>query len=434
MSEVLELSVDYLVKTYGCDKNTIQNELDNWISQGLFKPECLDYLQARLEGEVCFSLEDYPFELAPMEAVVYEDYFYLSLRVLCEHFSIQETQVKLAKNRGMSLESAIEHVRKKTHKIYSKPKAGTDKMDRYLKSLGLTNRVKEYLKTYNLDISQMVAESSKVGIDVNTFIEKLVAQIEEIRQYKGVSYFGEIPENLQTTRSLEFEKLSKSINTKSKSTRTTFSFLRNSKVYNYHTIRNDSDSNNMLLHDFIYAIIEANLTDLYMHEELQPPFFHKGVRYPNFESFAKTNRYEIIDLRLRLLATGGNIDEALKTAKIRSTIEKPMFYNNKWYPSISALSQAFNLPYSSLTKKIKGCFLPNAVRTVDDVVDELIFNSKNNYITINEERVFLHIDGIKYKNVSDLCTRKNLDRALLMKNLKQDKTLKEACLLSKKVT
>lgn len=434
MTETIELSVDYLVENYGCDKNKIQDEISKWVSQGVFRPVCLEYIQARAEGETRFSLEDFPFELAPMESVVYEEFFYLSLRDLCTHFSIQESLVKSARKRGMTLESAIEQVRKKSHGLYTKPKSGTTKMDKYLASLGLTEKVKSDLKTYNLDISQMVLESSKVGMDVNTFIEKLVVQIEEIRQDDSISYFGEIPENLQTTRSLEFEKLSKSVSavSRGKRSKTAFSFLRNSKVYNYNTISNDCDSTPLLIHEFISAIVQAGITDLYMHEELQPPFFHKGVKYPNFEAFAKTNKYEIIDLRLRLLAVNGNIEEALKTAKVKSGSRKSIRYNNRLYSSMSELSREFNLPYSSFIKAVKGCFLPNATRTVDDVVDELIFNSKNNYITINGERVFLHIDGVKYKNIADLCTRRNLDRVLLMKHLKKDKPLKEACLLSRK--
>lgn len=427
-----ELTIDILVDLYGYNKATIQREIRNWTRSGVYEEDCLVFLEAKALGETRFAMNEFSFDLAPKSSVIYNDHFFLTLEDLCDFYSIQASQVKLHIKRGMSFEKAVDQTRMKAHGNASViPNKVVDwKVD---KKLNLNEKSQSIIEKYGLNPRDMLGEANKHGLELNDFLSQLERQINVIETTtENKPFFGEVPKNLRTKFSLEFDKLIEhglpGVKRKVKGANEKLPY------FNTDVLANDAYVSGTSIPKLLKKIKSLDLIHLYLNPEYQPKISFRGVSYQNFEEFTKINRYKKIDLRLRLIATGGNLDEAVKTAKRTDSgsRSRSIVYDGKAYPSMSSLAKHFNINYSALVQKVRGSEVIGATQTVEDVVDELVFNSRNNYITVNNVRVFLNIGGIQYKNVTHMCNVLQLDKYELMKALREGHSLDVACQLSKR--
>lgn len=425
MTPTTIMSVDQLCSKYNLKRNIITFELRRLRGEGVPEEQYLLFLQLQAEGVTKFSREEFSIKLAPKEAVFYDKYFFLSLKDLCREYGIQQSLVKqFYKNGATSLESAITKAKQKVEaqkrKQQQVEQRKTTKEE--LDFLNLSPEVRTIVEKHNLDAKALIYEAAKNNVSLEQYVVQLEKQI--LSTEIDVST---LDPSITTTISVE-----KGNRTNKDTQKTVIKALGGKdSPYNANTISNDATSLRLSIPDFVNALQQFNMLPLYLKEGKQPTFTFKGKVYPNFEAFVQTHGLQIIEVRLLIFQAQGDIEKALAHAfrtkqKAGGRTGNQVVYRGKKYESYRALSNAFNLPYDTLVKNIKVCFLPNAPRTVDEVVDEIIYNMNNNYITVNGNRILLQVGRRKYKNVTELCRVEGVSSTKLNKLLKQGYALEQA--------
>lgn len=180
--------------------------------------------------------------------------------------------------------------------------------------------------------------------------------------------YGKLTEVYQRILDLEYEEII------SPSTSSVTRALTRSTIFNETLLASDSVSLGIPIRDFLIQLKELDLLFLYLDTRAQPSFFYNGEVYFTLETYLKEKRLQITDFRLRLFCLNGDILETLRTAKKRtnSVGDSKIAYKGVTYGSIRILADTLGLPYNTLVKRVKICFLPNTNKTVDNVVDELL--------------------------------------------------------------
>lgn len=204
--------------------------------------------------------------------------------------------------------------------------------------------------------------------------------------------------------------------------------------YNTKVMFNDAGILNTTISDFVATLQRLNLLNLYLRDDYQVPFTYKNIKYSSFEEFAKENDYQIIDLRLRLITLNGDLELALSSVAKRqnSTRGTEVTYRGTLYESIRKLATELDISYDFLVRAVKASKLPNPEKTLDEAVDELVFNANHNYITVRGKRVLLETSNKKYKSVKHLCTVEKISRKQFMNKLYEGKDLETAILHCKR--
>ena len=428
MTQSTVMSLDQLCTKYGLNKNVLAFEMRRLKGKGVPEEQFLRYLQLTSEGQTVFKLSEFSAKLAPKESVFYSDSFYLTLRDLCRDFGIQPSQVKQYRKQGVSMTSAIDKARQKRGVVRASesveaPKTSKEELD----FLNFSPPSRAIIEKHNLDAKALIYEAKRRGVDLDTFIKLVDEKILESEAESTATTPTSVNPNLTTSRSVEryFQHTGGKPQVPSKT------LGGENTPYNTNTLHNDTVALRLPLKDFIKALQQYNMLTLYLRLELQPTFSFRGAVYPNFEAFVHTNGLPIIDVRLLIFQFKGDIEKALAVAfankaKSRGSNAKAVVYKGKHYESMRSLSNTFNIPYDSVVKGLKICFLPNSPRTVDEVVDELIFNTQNNYITVEGRRIILKTETKSYKNLAQLCKVENISQHNLAKALKQGYSLEQA--------
>lgn len=424
------MSLEQLCGKYNLNRSVLTFELRRLKGQGVSEEQFLIYQQLKAEGVTKFSSKEFSVKLAPNDAIFYEDCFFLTLKDVCREYGTQTSLVKQFYSRGTSLTSAIDKARQKT-KQPTQTKVQPETTKEELDFLNLQPKVRAIIEKYNLNARALIYEASKSGKSLDKYIVLVEKKIIEARKQNNI---GITDTKTSTSHSVEHASRSRKSNNKL----TIKSLGGQNSPYNAHTLSNDAAALRLPLQEFITKLQQYNILPLYLKDNKQPTFTYRGEIYPNFDSFVHSNDLQIIDVRLFTFQSEGDIDKALALAFTkRGTTKgrgKPVFYNNKWYDSMRHLSNTFNIPYDTLVKGLKICYLPNSPKTVDEVVNELIFNSKNNYITVGEKRILLKTPTNSYRNVMHLCKVENISQHHLSRALKQGYSLEQSIQYAKNQT
>ena len=204
--------------------------------------------------------------------------------------------------------------------------------------------------------------------------------------------------------------------------------------YNTKVMFNDAGILNASISDFVATLQRLNLLNLYLRDEHQVPFTYKNIKYSSFEEFARENDCQIIDLRLRLITLNGDLELALSSVARRqnSTRGVEVTYRGTPYESMRKLATELDISYDFLIRAVKASKLPNAEKSLDEAIDELVFNANHNYITVRGNRILLETATRKYKSVKHLCTVEQIPRSQLMNKLYEGKDLETAILHCKR--
>ena len=210
--------------------------------------------------------------------------------------------------------------------------------------------------------------------------------------------------------------------------------LENDSRYNTKVMFNDASILNAPIGDFVSTLQRLNLLNLYLRDEHQVPFTYKNIKYSSFEEFARENDCQIIDLRLRLITLNGDLELALSSVARRqnSTRGVEVTYRGTPYESMRKLATELDISYDFLIRAVKASKLPNAEKSLDEAIDELVFNANHNYITVRGKRVLLETSSKKYKSVKHLCAVEQIPRNHFMNKLYEGKDLETAILHCKR--
>lgn len=427
MAQNILMTLEQLCSTYGLNKNVLSFEMKRMKSQGVTEGKFLLFHQLRLQGVIKFPTSKIPIQLAPKKAVLYDDCFFLSMKDVCNEYQIQRSLVKQYHKTGISLSSAIDKARRKS---VSAPKAKEpnytiDELD-FLK---LSDKARKIVMSYDLDIGDAIYQASTQG-----------KSIEEYILMQGEVLLGNAPpagfinDEVTTTNRTSTERVG--LTTTKGSGAVIKALGSEGSMYNLNTLTNDSFSLRMAVNEFVEKAGRYGMLPLYLKEGVQPSFSFRGRVYPSFETFVQENGLTIIDLRLTIFTFEGDINRAIALAFTKreggsGRGGKTVIYRGTPYGSIRALSNKFNIPYDNLVKSLKPCFLPNPPRSINEVVDELIFNSHNNYITVGDKRVILETPERGYKSVAQLCRLEGIKSNHLGVALKRGATLEQAIAYAK---
>lgn len=425
MVQATVMSLDQLCTKYSLNRNVLAFEMRRLKGQGVPEEQFLLYLQLKAEGYVKFPTREFSVKLAPKEAVFYADSFFLSLRDLCREYNIQPSLVKQYHKQGVSLTTAIDKAIQKAGHLQQRPQVEARRTTKEeLDFLNLIPTSRAIIEKHNLDARALIYEAKNKNIPLDDYIllvdEKIASAGEQVSTTTHAPSFS-------TNTSVERANSKRGVGSK-----TSIKALGEDKSqYNAHKLSNDATALRLPIQEFVNALQQYNMLPLYLKEELQPTFSFRGSIYPTFETFVQNNGLHIIDVRLLIFHAKGDIEKALGVAftnkqKPSGSRGKAVMYKGKRYDSMRKLSTTFNIPYDSLVKNLKVCFLPNPPRTVDEVVDELIYNSQNNYVTVDGKRIVLKTSERSYKNVAQLCQVEGISQHHLGRALKQGYTLEQA--------
>lgn len=430
MTSTIEvMTLDELCQKYNLNRTVLAFEMKRLKGLGVPEEQFLRYQALKAQGETKFSIKEFSLKLSPKESICYGDYFFLTLRDICREYQVQPSLVKQFLKRGMSFEKAFDLAVKKTNE--SRPKKVTEKPNNskeFLDFLNLPPNVRAVIEKHNLDAQAFLTYVKKHNLNMEDYAKELDKVLSQTSENISV--------NTSTSRSLEISGHYSS-GFKRKSKLTIKSLGGDDSPYNANTINNDAKALRMGLNDFVKKLRQYNMLSLYLKSDIQPPFSFRGIIYPNFESFVAQHGLDIIKVRLTAFNYKGNIDRAIAHLLIQQPkIQRKgkaviVTYRGKTYNSLRELSNAFNIPYHTLVKSIQVCLLPNAPRTVDEVVDELIYNACNNYITVNGRRILLETSKRKYRNISELCQVERVHYNKLRGYLTQGYPLEESIRLAR---
>lgn len=439
MVQATIMSLDQLCTKYSLNRNVLAFEMRRLKGQGVPEEQFIMFLQLKSEGYVKFPTREFSVKLAPKEAVFYADSFFLSLRDLCREYNIQPSLVKQYHKQGVSLTTAINKAIQKAGHLQYKPQPLVEARRTSKEELDFLNLIptsRAVIEKHNLDARALIYEAKNKGIPLDDYIllvdEKIMASGEQV---SATTQTPSHAPTFSTNTSVE-----RSVSRRGVGSKTSIRALGEDKaLYNAHKLNNDATALRLPIQDFVTQLQQYNMLPLYLKEELQPTFSFRGSVYPTFEVFVQNNGLHIIDVRLLIFHAKGDIEKALGVAfsskqKPSGSRGKAVMYKGNRYDSMRKLSTTFNIPYDSLVKNLKVCFLPNPPRTVDEVVDELIYNSQNNYVTVDGKRIVLKTSERSYKNVAQLCQVENISQHHLGRALKQGYTLEQAIKYAKTKT
>lgn len=424
MTQATSMSLEHLCSKYSLNRNVLSFEMRRLRGQGISEEQFILYQQLKAEGVTKFPTKDFSVKLAPNDAVFYEDCFFLTLKDLCREYNTQTSLVKQFYSRGTSLTSAIDKARQRTKpqvQPIEQPKTSKEELD----FLNFSPNARSVIETHNLDARTLIYEASQNNIPIEQYILLVGKRIQEVKANSQANA-QDVGFNPSTRYSVEHASKQHKSNSK-----TIIKSLGGvDSPYNANTISNDASALRLPLQEFIAKLQAYNTLPLYLKEEKQPTFVYRGQIYQNFDAFVHSNDLQIIDVRLLIFQVQGDLDIALAQAFAkRGTTKgrgKAIIYKGKQYDSMRSLSSTFNIPYDTLIKGLKICFLPNPPKTVNEVVDELIFNATNNYITVDDKRVLLKTPNKNYRNVTHLCRVEGISQHHLTKALKQGYSLEQA--------